>query len=277
MAGMALTVASGVHSRRLRSLSVAALVPLLLLSHAIAPTVAGMVFPERSTDGVRLSVLAQNVWFENEDPATTLDAAMKRRADVVVLTEFTPEFERHLDERAVAGWRSYPHQWRDARPGGSGLAVLSSFPFEEAVRVPLSMPAVRVRLRVGEGLVDLYAVHPVAPSDRWGLLQWQNDYRVLIGDATDAGPMTIMAGDFNATRGHRTFRRLLEAGGLRDAQDVAGAGLAGTWPSGGALPRVMRLDHVLVGEGIGVEAFEVLPFIGSDHLGVEAVLRVPRS
>ena len=40
---------------------------------------------------------------------------------------------------------------------------------------------------------------------------------------------------------------------------------------------LMRLDHVLVGEGIGVERFELLEATASDHLGVEAWLRVPRS
>lgn len=39
----------------------------------------------------------------------------------------------------------------------------------------------------------------------------------------------------------------------------------------------MRLDHVLVGRGIGVEGVELLPHSGSDHRGVEARLRVPWS
>ena len=37
----------------------------------------------------------------------------------------------------------------------------------------------------------------------------------------------------------------------------------------------MRLDHVLVGEGIGVQDLTLLDDVGADHLGVRATLRVP--
>ena len=38
----------------------------------------------------------------------------------------------------------------------------------------------------------------------------------------------------------------------------------------------MRLDHVLVGDGVGVDGVEVLEDVGADHRGVEARLRVPQ-
>ena len=204
---------------------------------------------------------------------------LDRRADVLVLTEFTAAFDEALDQRPDAAEidERYPYQWRRPAGVGRGLAVLSSLPIERVVPVPLSAPAIVATLRVGEEEVELYAVHPMAPSDRWGLLQWQHDYRVLTADAEDAGPNVVMAGDFNATSGHRRYRHLLSAGDLRDAHDVGGGGLVGTWPVGWPIPPLMRLDHVLVGEGIGVERFELLDPTTSDHLGVEAWLRVPRS
>lgn len=259
------------------SLAGAAL-PVLLVLEMTAPALAGAVAPERATTGTPFGVVVQNLYYQHEDPGRSLAAVLERRADVLVLIEFTPEAERILDDRWGDEVRArYPHQWRDARGFGAGLAVLSALPMEEVVRVPLTEPAVRVRLSVGGVEVDLYAVHPVAPSDRWGLLSWQHDYRVLVDDARDASPHTIMAGDFNASTGHRAFRRLLRVGRLRDAQDAGGGGVAGTWPSGWLVPPLMRLDHVLVGRGIGVEGVELLPHSGSDHRGVEARLRVPRS
>ena len=256
-----------------------ALAPVLVLVHMTAPALSGAIRPERATSGHRVSVVAQNLYFENEDPGRTLEVVLGRGADVLVLTELTDEFDRLLDEgpHAATVAERYPHQWRRPEGYGSGIAVLSALPIERVVPVPLSAPAAALTLRVGDELVDLYAVHPMAPSDRWGLLQWQHDYRVLTADAEDAGPNTVMAGDFNATTGHRAFRRLLAQGDLRDAHDVGGGGLLGTWPIGWPVPPVMRLDHVLVGEGLGVERFELLGATGSDHLGVEAWLRVPRS
>lgn len=256
-----------------------ALLPVLVLVQMTWPSLVGAVMPERASEGVGFSVVAQNLLFENEEPGQTLDVVLDRRADVLVLTEFTDAFDALLEDRPDAAEiaERYPYQWRRPAGVGRGLAVLSSLPIERIVPVPLSAPAIVATLRVGEERVDLYAVHPMAPSDRWGLLQWQHDYRVLTADAQDAGPNVVMAGDFNATSGHRAYRRLLAEGDLRDAHDVGGGGLVGTWPVGWPIPPLMRLDHVLVGEGIGVERFELLEATASDHLGVEAWLRVPRS
>jgi endonuclease/exonuclease/phosphatase (EEP) superfamily protein YafD len=270
------------HRRPVRGVALSLLgaaVPVVLLVQMTAPGLSGALFPERSTEGPGFTILTQNLFFQADDPRGVLDAVLERGADVLVLTEFTPEYEALLDSRSdIDRIRSaYPHQWREPAPSGGGLAVLSSLPIERAVPVPLSAPAVMIELGVAGEQVDLYAVHPVAPSDRWGLRQWQHDYRVLTGDAEDAPGRTVMAGDFNASTGHRAFRRLLRSGDLRDASDVGGAGVVGTWPSGWLIPPVMRLDHILVGDGIGVEHVEVLDHIGSDHRGVEARLRVARS
>lgn len=270
-------VGHGRHDRLTRWSVVAAALPVLLVVEMTAPALRGAVAPERAEGGTEFSVISQNLYFQNDDVGATLRAVLARRSDVVVLTEFTPAADRALDALAPRHVRRYRHQWREPRRFGGGLAVLSTLPFERVTRMPLSEPAVQVRLRVGGHDVDLHAVHPVAPSDRWGLLSWQHDYRVLTDDARDASPRALMVGDFNASTGHRAFRRLLREGRLRDAQDVGGAGLAGTWPSGWPIPPVMRLDHVLVGRGIGVRDVEILPHTGSDHRAVEAWLTVPRT
>jgi endonuclease/exonuclease/phosphatase (EEP) superfamily protein YafD len=252
-------------------------VPVLLVVHMAAPALVGVVAPERADDGVRLSVLTQNLWYEHPDPAGALEEVLSRGAQVVVLTEFTPAAAEALDgPRLAALRRDYPHRWLEPRPLGGGLAVLSALPFATELRVPLVEPAVVLGVQAAPGVVvDVYGLHPVAPSDRWGLRNWQHDYRVLTDEVAAAAPRTVVAGDLNATTGHRAFRRMLREGRLRDALDVGGGGLAATWPAQGTIPPIMRLDHVLVGRGIAVERVEVLERIGSDHLGVEAWLRVP--
>ncbi len=71
------------------------------------------------------------------------------------------------------------------------------------------------------------------------------------------------------------LQRLVAATGLRDARDVAGAGIQGTWPS--QLPGFLRIpiDHVLVGGDLGVAEFSVGEAMGSDHRAVRAVLVLP--
>jgi endonuclease/exonuclease/phosphatase family metal-dependent hydrolase len=280
LVGAVVVLANSVPTRRLLVQVLGpAILPVLVLGHMTAPTLAGAILPERADSGERFSVVAQNLLFENEEPERTLDVVVDTRADVLVLTEFTAAFDELWDARPDAEELAerYPHQWRRPAAGGQGMAVLSSLPIERIEAVPLSTPAIVATLRVGSERVDLYAVHPTAPSDHWGLLEWQHDYRVLTAAAKDADARTVMAGDFNATAGHVAFRRLLAQGELRDAHDVGGGGLVGTWPVGWPIPPLMRLDHVLVGEGIGVERFQLLEATDSDHLGVEAWLRVPRS
>ncbi len=240
-----------------------------------APTLQGIVAPQPAGDGAEMTLLTQNLWYQNDDPGRTARAVMARDADVMVLVEYTPA---HAEAFRAAGVReAYPYRWEEPGERGGGLAVMSRFSFDDIARLSTWSGAVRLELDVDGTAVTLYGVHPVAPSDRYGLRRWKGDYRTLTSVLLDAGPSTVVAGDFNATAGHRRFRELKSVAGLADAQDVSGAGFGATWPAATPLPPVMRLDHILVGDDIGVERTEILDDVGADHLGVEARLRVPRS
>jgi endonuclease/exonuclease/phosphatase (EEP) superfamily protein YafD len=237
-----------------------------------APTLQGMVAPSPAGDGAPLSLVTQNLWYENDDPDATAREVMSRDADVMVLVEYTPAHARAFSDAGVRA--AYPHRWEEPGELGGGLAVMSKVPFDDVERLSTWSGAVRMELDTEGGPLTLYAVHPVAPSDYWGLRRWKGDYRTLIDALEGAGPSTVVAGDFNATGAHRRFRELKAVGGLRDAQDISGSGFGATWPSGDRWPPIMRLDHVLVGSGVGVERVEVLDDVGADHRGVEARLRV---
>jgi endonuclease/exonuclease/phosphatase (EEP) superfamily protein YafD len=251
-----------------------AVVPWAVVATSVVPTLRSAVAPERSRDGAPVDVLVQNLWYQHPDPSRAATVVLGADADVVVLVELTPAHERALVDAGVD--RHYPHQLRRPAAFGDGIAVLSRFPLEGSADLGLFSPSIRTTLRVGGRAVELLAVHPVAPSDRWGLPRWRADLDVLSRRAAAAGPDLIVAGDLNATFAHPRFRHLVGAGGLREAHRVAGTGAGLTWPAGHRLvPPVMRLDHVLVGAAIGVERAEVVRGAGSDHLGVAARLRVP--
>jgi endonuclease/exonuclease/phosphatase (EEP) superfamily protein YafD len=240
-----------------------------------APTLGGIVAPRPAGDGQEFTLLTQNLWYQHPDPDSMASAVMSRDADVLVLVEYTPAHRAAL--RAAGVLEEYPHRWEEPGELGGGLAVMSRFPFDRVERLPTWSGAVRVELRLDEGPVALYAVHPVAPSNLYGLRRWTSDYRTLTAALRDAPPATIVAGDFNATGAHRRLRKLMAVGGLVDAQDVAGEGFGATWPGSRRLPPVMRLDRVLVGDAVGVVGVELHDAAGSDHRGVEARLRFPRS
>lgn len=251
---------------------VVAWLPTVVLA---GPTLSGMVDPQDPGHGQSFTLLSQNLWYQHDDPDRVASALLDRDVDVLVLVEYTPEHRAALRD---AGIRSaYPHSWEEPGELGGGLAIFSRFPLEDPERLDTWSGAVDVGLVLDEGTVDLVAVHPVAPSDIYGLRRWKGDYTTLIDSLSGAGPDTIIAGDFNATGAHQRFRELKAVAGVRDAQDLSGSGFGPTWPGSGWQPPVMRLDHVLVGDGIGVESAEVLGDLGSDHRGVEVRLRFPRS
>jgi endonuclease/exonuclease/phosphatase (EEP) superfamily protein YafD len=89
------------------------------------------------------------------------------------------------------------------------------------------------------------------------------------------GPQ-LLAGDFNASKDHRPFRRLVAAGYV-DCADAAWRRQwpAVTWPSGRWRRPVMRLDHVLASRAdFTVQDSRTVLVAGTDHRGVLVSLRL---
>jgi endonuclease/exonuclease/phosphatase (EEP) superfamily protein YafD len=164
----------------------------------------------------------------------------------------------------------------DVRPGTVGWMVLSRWPLVGQTRVTLvdrTMPRLVLR-RPDGGDVVLWQVHPVAPVP--GTVgRWRQELseirRALRPDVHGREPV-VVAGDFNATRDLPAFAAIL-GDGWTDAED--GRGLLATWPVGGWLPPVLRLDHVLVDARVGVRAVWRSGAFGSDHRAVVTVLQLP--
>lgn len=258
-----------------RHAAVVAVLPWVVLVWITAPTLQGLIAPERASGGTEFSVLVQNLWYENTDAGPSVDALLDRDADVLVVVEYTPDHARAFAAADVES--RYPHRWEEPVAKGPGLAIFSKLPFSEPTILPLTLIGVRTELRVDDHDVTLFAVHPVSPSDLYSLPMWQRDLRELASAVGAAGPATVVAGDLNASAGHRRFRDVQQAGELRDAQDVGGGGFVPTWPVDGFIPPVLRLDHILVGPDIGIVDVSIIGPLGADHRGVEARLQVPRS
>ena len=119
-------------------------------------------------------------------------------------------------------------------------------------------------------MIEVVAVHPVPPTG--AARTWQAEMAGLPAPRPD-GPIRILAGDFNGTLDHGTFRRLLRVG-YRDAGAARGRGLRGTWPSA-AFPPPVTIDHVLVDRRAAIVGYRVLDVPNSDHKAVFAELVLP--
>jgi endonuclease/exonuclease/phosphatase (EEP) superfamily protein YafD len=194
--------------------------------------------------------------------------------DVLAVQELTPDLSRSL---AAAGLRELlPFSEVHARPGYAGTGIWSRWPLQPLPPVPgLVSAAPRAAVTIAGQPVTVTSVHLLAPV-HGGERGWQRELGRLRSELTCAAGPQLVAGDFNATRDHRSFRKLLDAG-FHDCADAAMRRRwpAFTWPA--ARPRlpVMRLDHVLATRPhFVVRVSRTLRVPGTDHRGVLAVVQV---
>lgn len=243
----------------------------------------GLVAPRAVTDdpptaaGPPLRVLTANLLAGAADPAALVALVRAHRVDLLAVQEFTPDAERALGRLGLTGL--LPYRQVSPEMGTTGSGLYARFPLRDAgtrrneggfcqaygTVQPDGGPAVLVE-----------SAHPMAPATLSSLPAWHDDLRAQ-PSATPAGPLRILAGDFNATLDHAALRRLLDSG-YADAAASVGAGLTGTWGpyDGDPIPPV-TIDHVLVDRRIAVRRVAVFPLPGSDHRPVLAELTLPGS
>src|SRR5690348_13727945 len=225
--------------------------------------------------GPRLRVLSSNMLVGGADAKKIIDLVRAEHADLLAVQEFTPDAERRLDAAGVADL--LPYRVSHPHPGVEGSAVFSRYPLrDDGLRVhPSGMTQARATVSV-PGAADLAveSVHPCAPWSPAQAACWRTD---LANEpaATPNGVPRVLLGDFNATLDHAPLRHLI-ATGYRDAADVRGAGLSGTWPFDGRPVPPVTIDHILADRRIGVARYAVHPVKDSDHHAVSAELILSR-
>jgi endonuclease/exonuclease/phosphatase (EEP) superfamily protein YafD len=226
--------------------------------------------------GHRLRVVSANARFNNRRRSALGRELARWEADFLLLQELTPDQLVPLKESGA--FDRFPYSYVDARQGSFGAGIWSRYPLSESETwTPAGHPVVRAVADVKGTPVRLFNVHVKAPSGRWAIPFWKAQLRALgIAAHGDLRPV-IIAGDFNATYGHRPFRDLL-ATGLREAHMEVGRGLACTWPRNArVLPPFYRLDHVLVSPDLVVLDAREGDGKGSDHRPVVVDLALPQT
>ena len=222
-----------------------------------------------------LRVLTLNLLGGKADPAAVVREIERHRVDVLVLQELTSEMVDRLAEAGVD--TRLPFCQLDPRPGPNGTGLWTRWPLAPLPPIPgLVAAAPRARIEPVPGRpVTLTGVHPRPPMRRRAR-RWQRELAAIRSALAATGGQQVVAGDFNASRDHRPFRDLLDDGFL-DCADAAQQRPwpAFTWPAGGRIPPVMRLDHVLVSQaGATVCASRIVQVPGTDHRGVLAVIEL---
>ena len=227
-----------------------------------------------ASEGARLRVFSANLRFDNPDIRPISHEILGADADVVALQEVTDAHLASLRSEGVLG--AYPHALLNPLPGVSGSATLSRTPLTDARIEDLAgVPLARATLMIGGQPVELSNIHTMAPIGEARLAERDRQLDALARQVDRSGGVEarIVVGDFNASRWHPAFRRLLGSG-LHDAHEQVGRGLARSWPNESVLPAFALLDHVLLSPEVRAVAVREGAGTGSDHRPVVADLRL---
>jgi endonuclease/exonuclease/phosphatase (EEP) superfamily protein YafD len=266
-----LLVIIGAALLRHRVLGIAAIAVLFVVASAWWPCWTGAA-GSGPKDGTSIRVLALNVEYSNDTGAAASGQIKANDPDIVVLSELSPLTLRHLD------LRQYRYRWERPQSNAFGQGVYSRWPLSaETVWTVGGLSMAELTVTTPAGAVRLFQVHTTAPQSASSIRIWSAQLKELRSRMNAAKLPIIAAGDFNASHWDASYTDVL--GGSRRILDAgAGHGYGATWPSGRKwIPPVFALDHVLVSKGIGVQHFRVLSPMGSDHRGIIADLKVPRS
>ena len=197
-----------------------------------------------------------------------------RGVDVLCLQETTAALVDALERAGLADL--LPH-----RVGPTvGSQIWSRLPLADEVNDAVgyegsAMPAATI---AADGLsMRVVSVHTCSPTPGYERL-WARSLGLLaeVGSSDEGAPADgtpyLLAGDFNASLFHASFRAILGSGFVDGARE-AGEGLAFTWPADGPLPPLVTLDHMLLGTGLAATDFGYLDIPGTDHLAVLATVR----
>ncbi len=198
-------------------------------------------------------------------------ALLEEDADIVVLQEIGPREARALRPLLKA---RYPHSHACSHDRRCDAAIFAKRPWVAAGYEPYTRNSPEViwvevddrrlgRIRV----VGVHLALPFRPQD-----QVRHIERLMALRAAHKGPM-IIAGDFNMTPWSYRLQRFLARADLRRH-----ATFLRSWPTDGQFLApfpAFLIDHVMTTPDIKSVSIRIGPNLGSDHLPVVAVLRLP--
>ncbi|MEV5606883.1 endonuclease/exonuclease/phosphatase family protein [Streptomyces sp. NPDC052225] len=212
--------------------------------------------------GIR--VLASNVQFGRGTDAL-IDAITAHDPGIVFVEECDDGCQDALARNSLE--TAYPYRQAVRAGGSEGSEILSRFPLKAAPGVAgtMGMPGATADVR-GQS-VRLQLAHPMPPLPQQ-LGVWRRELGRLADFAGAGDGPTIVAGDFNATQDHAAFRRILDAGSLRDASRLTGDSRRASWPSTAPRQLGTQIDHVLVSEAFSAQDVRFLTLADTDHRAV---------
>jgi endonuclease/exonuclease/phosphatase (EEP) superfamily protein YafD len=224
-----------------------------------------------------LRIFYANLLASNSSAARLIPQIEVADADLLVLLELTPAWERRLEAPLAA----YPHRLLERREDDFGLGLYSRVPLGEPALhasvvhgFDLAVPLGEAVIQAPWGPLRVVAAHPVPPVGEAARDARDRQLDELAG-LLGARPMpTVLVGDLNTTVFTAAFGQLEAATGLRNAlADQPWPWLRGTWPAGLPAPLRIPIDHALISPDLVASESRLGEVFGSDHLPLVFDLR----
>ena len=219
----------------------------------------------------QMSLVVTNVLQTNREAERLLGVVRDADPDVLLCVETDDWWHERLD----AFRATHPHTVQCPLDNTYGMLLYSRLPLERAsvdFLVQPDVPSIQVvvRLRGGQG-VWLNCVHPRPPAPGESDESLERDAELLLVGrrVRDAALPVVVCGDLNDVAWSHTTRLFQKTSGLVDPRK--GRGFFSTfharWP-GFRYP----LDHVFHSPDFRLVVMRRLPYVGSDHFPMQAIL-----
>lgn len=228
--------------------------------------------PADPADAGTLRVMTVNAFNGQADAESVVDLVESQNVEVLAVQELTSSFEAALVAAGLDDALAYSFTVpADQGAAGSGLWASTELTERDQLRgASFAMPSALVDAGGTAVRVKVVHPHPPMPDD---ITQWRAELAEVTEQAHEhAGPQ-ILAGDFNASNDHASFRELLGSRFV-DATIEWGAGPVVTWPEGSRVPPLLALDHVVVEQDMSVSDVVTMQVPGTDHRALVATVVV---
>lgn len=222
-----------------------------------------------------LRLLVANVLTPNRNASALLDIIENCNPDIVLTVETDGWWQSELDVLE----KDYPHTVRHPLDNLYGMHLYSRRELRDtSVRflVEDDVPSIHgtVILRSGHS-VALHCLHPAPPSPTENESSAERDAELLIvaRDLADSHRSAIVMGDLNDVAWSYSTRLFQKLSGLLDPR--IGRGMYSTFHARYPFLR-WPLDHIFCSPDFRLLALERLPYFGSDHFPIFAVLQHSR-
>lgn len=211
-----------------------------------------------------IKIATSNTLWTNLKPKQLAQEITNQNPDIIFLQEYSKRNTKKMHPHLI---QTHPHYIHTNKNGLNDLATYSKHPL-----LPHAKNTNHIQtstITINNETITLINIHTTSPTSIKRYKKWLKDFQKMTKLTQTITTSIIMAGDFNATAGHYTFRKFLTQNKLNDLT----TGL-NTWSINKkyVLP-FMHLDHIVATKNVKKVSTSKTVGNGTDHCPVYSTIQ----